>query len=674
MLAPVLRQLGLRPVGLYAIYRLGLHTGHYRRACDARDAARQANDLDLQSICPLWQIPAKDNLMAVLGKAGQAQLLSAADEIVAGQVRLFGGPPGPLQLALPGPLLHWTAYELGDRPSADATQDDIKWIWEPGRLGWAYTLGRAYLLSQDERYPAAFWPFIEAFLDANPPYQGPHWVSAQEVALRLIALTFCWQVFGSTNHADPTQPARLARAVAVHAARIPPTLIYARSQNNNHLLTEAAGLYSAGLFLPHHPAAPRWRSLGWRWFNHGILAQIAPDGTYIQHSTNYHRLMLLIALWVNFLAASQAGALPDETRERLQAATRWLLALLDTASGRLPNLGPNDGAYILPLSACPQDDYRPVLQAAASAFLGEQPFAPGPWDEIALWFGGQGAAAKHGSTIQKQPAVDLTPHVLRSPGGDSWAYLRAARFTARPGHADQLHFDLWWRGLNVAQDAGTYLYNAPPPWDNALARSDAHNTVVINGQDQMRRAGRFLYVDWAQAQVLKQDRWEDGSLRFVSARHNGYRRLGLWHQRDVAVVADGDWEITDTIYPIEAPESDASYPVCLHWLLPDWPWDVQSVPESSECVIALDSPNGLIRLLVKWNPAANSTSSKALQIARAGERVWGSGAVSPTWGWISPTYGLKLPALSVRLTQAGPPPIRFSSKFTLPLGPTPEDQ
>ena len=84
---------------------------------------------------------------------------------------------------------------------------------------------------------------------------------------------------------------------------------------------------------------------------------------------------------------------------------------------------------------------------------------------------------------------------------ETWAYLRAARFTGRPGHADQLHLDLWWCGLNVAQDAGTYLYNAPPPWDNALARSEVHNTLVVNGLEQMTRAGRFLYLERAQARV-----------------------------------------------------------------------------------------------------------------------------------------------------------------------------
>jgi hypothetical protein len=112
-------------------------------------------------------------------------------------------------------------------------ESDIKWVWEPGRLGWAYTLGRAYLLNRDERYAAAFWSYLEAFLDANPPFLGPHWASAQEVALRLIALTFAGQVFGAAACADASRTARLAQAVAMHAARIPPTLVYARAEQQS---------------------------------------------------------------------------------------------------------------------------------------------------------------------------------------------------------------------------------------------------------------------------------------------------------------------------------------------------------------------------------------------------------------------------------------------------------
>jgi hypothetical protein len=56
--------------------------------------------------------------------------------------------------------------------------------------------------------------------------------------------------------------------------------------------------------------------------------------------------------------------------------------------------------------------------------------------------------------------------------------------------------------LNIAQDSGTYLYNAEPPWNNIFTSTLLHNTVTINHQEQMQRAGKFLYLHWAQGQLL----------------------------------------------------------------------------------------------------------------------------------------------------------------------------
>lgn len=667
LLWPAVRQLGLRQIGLFALYQLGLRSGYYRRACDPEQAKRQARRMDPLTAIPLWQFPAAEELQAVLGKTGREKLLAEADEIVSGQTRLFGGPAVALQLGLPGPLANWTAYAGGETTAAGNAQGDIKWVWEPGRLGWAYTLGRAYWISQDEHYVSALWEKVETFLQANPAYQGPHWASAQEVALRLIALTYCWQVLLAAGDAYAQEAAKLAQAVAIHAQRIPPTLVYAQAQNNNHLLSEAAGLYTAGLFLPSHPAAARWRDLGWRWFHRGVLAQVASDGTYVQHSTSYHRLMLQTALWVNHLANKQGQEWPKKTHERLAVATRWLLRLLDSASGGVPNLGPNDGAYILPLTVSPPADYRPVLQAAAIAFLGEQLFADQTWDEMNLWLGGRrGATASPNRTAGKERQPSQAPHVLRSPNGESWAYLRAARFTGRPGHADQLHFDLWWRGLNVLQDAGTYLYNALPPWENSLAHSNVHNTVMVNGNDQMRRAGRFLYLDWAQAEVLQWDEAQGGALLSLSARHNGYRRMGIWHQRDASVGAAGDWQVRDTIYPMQAPGPAQPQSASLHWLLPDWPWQMLSDPGSLAIYLQLTSPCGPVQLHLSQEPAAASAPPADLQVVRAGELLYGNGAVLPTWGWSSPTYGVKIPALSLRLTVTARLPIRFTTLIAFP--------
>ncbi len=648
-----LRELGPGALAHYGRYRLGLASGSLRRRTQSPPAwPAGLGAADLQPL-PL-NLPSHEAVVRTLGSQGKAELLAAADEVAAGDVRLFGGQARPLRLETGEPLAHWTAYEKGSRP---AGVEDLKLVWEPGRFGWAFTLGRAYHVSAEPRYARAFWAHAERFWDSNPAYLGPHWASAQEVALRLMALAFAGEVFAGAAESTPPRLEQLGRSIAEHAARIPPTLAYARSQNNNHLLSEAAGLITAGLALPGHPLAAGWSRTGWHWWNAGVQGQVTPAGVYIQHSTNYQRLALQLALWVAMLAAGSGMRLPDKTAVLLEAATRWMLALLDPHSGRVPNLGPNDGALILPLASCSFSDHRPTLQAASLAFLGRRSLPPGPWDETALWLGlsGEEPAPK-----QPMPEVQAAgPLVLHHPHSDSWAYLRAARFHGRPGHADQLHVDLWWRGQNVALDPGTYRYSAPPPWDNALGATAVHNTVTVEGKDQMTPAGRFLWLDWAQAVRLISAADE----RTLAAEHNGYRRLGVVHRRRVQALDGGGWQVTDLLRSTgEPPQWPAGMAVRLHWLLPDWDWEL------SGSALRIRSPYGWVALsvqahLVGGSPASGEAAALPpdVQLVRAGELLAGEGAPSPTWGWFSPTYDQKQPALSLGLSWRIPLPVRLVS-------------
>ena len=151
---------------------------------------------------------------------------------------MFGSELVPLQLTFNEPLNYWTEYETGKSPIPYSLFPihDIKFIWEPARFGWAFTLGRAYHVTQNEKYAEAFWKYFETFSDGNPPYFGPHWMNGQEIAIRLMALVWCAQVFDKTQSEKRNQ--QLIQSITDHALRIPPTLIYARSQNNNHLVVE----------------------------------------------------------------------------------------------------------------------------------------------------------------------------------------------------------------------------------------------------------------------------------------------------------------------------------------------------------------------------------------------------------------------------------------------------
>ncbi|HUH98831.1 MAG TPA: alginate lyase family protein [Anaerolineales bacterium] len=635
-------QLGLEPLALNAIYRAGLKTGYYKRL----GYHRVETDGMSQALFPL---PGRAGLLSVLGPEGKASLISAADEIVSGRFRMFGGEGVPLQLTINELLQHWTDYETGRAPipRSQIPIPDIKFLWEPARFGWAFTLGRAYHVTQDERYSEAFWSYFEQFTDGNPPYFGPHWMNGQEVAIRLMSLAWTATVLQRSSASSAERRKRLAGSIADHAARIPPTLLYARSQNNNHLITESAALYTAGVALDQ----PRWRELGWLWLNRALRTQISSYGEYIQHSTNYHRLVLQTVLWVDLLLRERHQRWPGLTLECLIRASHWLFSMIDPASGQTPNLGANDGALILPLSSGPAafNDFRPTVQAAARAFL-RTGLPAGGWDETSLWLGLPASGYTTGSDAY------MTDHLR---GQDSWAYLRASSFKSRLAHMDQLHFDLWWRGLNIAQDAGTYLYNGEPPWDNPLVSTRVHNTITIDGRDQMTRGGRFLTLDWFPAFSKSLIETDERILGRVLAYHKGYRRQGIRHERLVTVFTDERWEIKDNLVFTRPGE----HIFRLHWLLADGEWKMEN--GEGAVGIRLKSKHGWIALNIQPDPHIAAPQYR-VTLVRAGELLYGQRQVEPYEGWVSPTYGTKIPALALGVEVTSSRSVTFTSEFIFP--------
>jgi hypothetical protein len=187
----------------------------------------------------------------------------------------------------------------------------------------------------------------------------------------------------------------------------------------------------------------------------------------------------------------------------------------------------------------------------------------------------------------------------------------------------------------------------------------------------MQRAGRFLYLDWAQAEQVAGLQNEDGSWQRLVARHTGYRRLGLIHQRTVEVMQDGCWRIEDALLPINSgstssnanaddAQSNPPYHIRLHWLLPDWPWEL------SGGVLRLQSRFGPLEVSLTASPEVEAGQIQ-ICLARAGERLAGSGAVSPSSGWVSPTYGVRQPALSLCLYSQTNPPVAFFTRWNFPV-------
>jgi hypothetical protein len=352
-------------------------------------------------------------------------------------------------------------------------------------------------------------------------------------------------------------------------------------------------------------------------------------------------------LWTLRLAEINGTPLHEDIRLHAQAVLDFMRPWVDPVSGLASNYGSDDGSLILPLAPGAYRDYRPLLQLGA-AVLNRPALKTGPWDEAALWFGVKPATAEKDVPV---PPPSVETGYFRLGDDNSWALIRAGRYTRRPFQADQLHVDLWWQGINLARDAGTYLYNDPPPWNNGLAGTAVHNTVTVDHSDQMRRAGRFLWVDWAQASGRLFSSSNHARADCFEGGHDGYRRFGVKHRRMVQWLNHAGWVVVDDI------EGTGRHDVRLHWLVADLPYEVSDSP------FQVVFTSGQSRL--RWNIFASVPGSAA--VIRAGSQAWmGTGkhsasdvAGAQVLGWESPTYGDLQPAVSLIYQTRSLLPVRF---------------
>src|SRR6202795_1392164 len=492
-------------------------------------------------------------LKKALGVHGEESVIAEANGILEGNLPFFGRlsfscgfPPkwfqNPATSQRVSPDRTWTQMRF-----ASDDYGDLKFILEPSRFLFVYPLARAFAVSGDERFPAAFWSTSENWASDSPPMSGPLWICGQESSLRILAWSFALYAFLDSPATTPHRIALLLSMIAAHAWRTMQTVGYARSQRSNHLISEAVGLWTAGTLYPELRDAAAWQKQGAMLLREAVHDQITPEGAYLQDSFNYQRMVLHQLLWTIRLSEIYNIQLDPEIRTRTTAAFEFIGRFVDSESGHAPNHGSNDGSNILPLAACDYGDSRPLLRLGSCVLDRPTALRSGPWDEAALWLCGKSATATDESG-DREPAYTVASAAgyHRVGTGNSWALVRAERYTRRPFQADQLHVDLWWHGLNLARDAGTYLYNGEPPWNNGLAGTAVHNTVMVDGRDQMGRAGRFLWVDWARAAGRSFSTQDNAKFPdSFEGEHNGCRRLGVKHRRTVQCVTENAWVIVD---------------------------------------------------------------------------------------------------------------------------------
>ncbi len=675
-LLSVLREYGPGWALQRGAWSLTLRSGYYRRRLPQRPdlgsgiargmsgaALGSAEDVhrEVLEASTRFFLPADPAILRAHIGAPQ-QTLQAAGDLLEGRMALFGHrahdvgrPPDWLRSPVTGRAwpggAHWSRV-----PDLSAELGDIKEIWEMGRFGHAFLLARAYAVTTDETYPQAFWEDVEDWIARNPPETGPHWRCGQEISLRVLAWIFGLYAFARSPATTPERTARMLGSVRDQMRHVEVVHGYAaRCLRNNHAISEATALFTVGTLFDRLPESARWRRRGLTSLERETW-QVYRDGVYVQHSMNYARMVAQLYGWVLAVAGASAtdppGAIPAAARRLL----RFLVGMQDRRSGALPNHGPNDTTLLLPLSACAARDFRPALNAL-SVLLGEGPlYGPGPWEEEAAWLAGPPERVLPRDAPSRPPQIvssdnDDAPPLAsgerpprdfpeggyyRLDGRETHGIIRCGPIRHRPHQADMLHLDLWFHGLNVLVDPGTFSYNAEPRWVRHFSSTAAHNTVTVDGRDQMRRGERFLWHDWTDARALRHEPSDAGGF-FQGALDLPGR---IRHTRTVHLREDL-WVVLDDLVPPSTAEAD--HAARLHWLV--------DVPEMERYARGARLRLGAVRAPDLCLECADETGA---------EGTWVSGREDDPRGWTAPAYGTRRPAWSFALVSRGAP-LRFAT-------------
>ncbi len=586
--------------------------------------------------------------------------IASADAICQGRFDLLGyreldfGDPVDWYLdPLSGrqaPPVHWSRLD----PLDSATVGDSKVVWELNRHQWLLHLGQAYRFTGDERYAVAFARYTQEWMRANPVGIGINWVSSLEVALRLIS--WCWALVlfeGSEALSDELRMMIVA-GIADHARHVERYLSYDFSPNT-HLTGEALGLFYAGVLFPDMARARRWRARGTQILIAECERQILPDGVYFEQATCYQRYTAEIYLHFLILAARNGFDVPRTVATRVERLVDFLMAVR-RPDGSIPHIGDADGGWLLPLVPRAADDLRGIW-AVAAAFFGRPDYAwaaAGVTPEVFWLLGSTGAKAfealvpappqtassqvfPHGGYVVMRSGWEPDAHQLIFDVGPLGCPVSGGH-----GHADLLSVQCAVFGEPYLVDAGTYRYSGDSGSRDYFRSTQAHSTVIVDGEPQAMPAGPFR---WQARPAARLRRWlPTPEADFADADHRAYLRLsgGVVHRRRVVFVRDGYWVLLDDL------EGSGEHQVELRFQFA--PIDLHVDP----MLWARAHGRGGRGLFIR--PFAAVPLSASVH----------SGELVPMQGWVSTAYGRRSPAPALVYSTVTSLPLRIMTVF-LPM-------
>lgn len=442
---------------------------------------------------------------------------------------------------------HWS--EISDLNPANG---DIKYVWEKSRFTFLLTIIRFDHHFNEDNSEFVFAQ-IESWINANPINQGPNWLCSQEISLRVFNWCFALYFYKNSPALNEERWKKIQNAIYWQIHHVYHHIDFSRiAVRNNHAITETLLLTLSELLFPFIPQTRQWAKDGRKWFEQEIAYQIYEDGTFLQFSMNYHRVVVQLLSFG--IASTDIHKKPFSklVTDRAYKSLEFLYHCMQDENGNLPNYGANDGALFFPLTENEYRDYRPQLNTLHRV-LCNQSLYPNEKkiEEDAQWL-----LQNVKNRQNNYPALFRKQGFLSFPIGgyylirdqNTFTFIRCGNHKDRPSHADNLHLDVWKDGVNILRDSGTYKYNTDANTLNYFTGSTSHNTVSVENKNQMLKGSRFIWFYWTQAKYAE---WKEENDYFIfKGGISAFRYIneGIIHHRTIKKQKNkAAWIIEDAI-------------------------------------------------------------------------------------------------------------------------------
>nr|WP_307992572.1 alginate lyase family protein [uncultured Niameybacter sp.] len=423
--------------------------------------------------------------------------------------------------------------------------EDDEWIFMLVRHGYVSSLGEAYSLTQDEKYPENFVRLVTDFIDHasfTPESMRTTWRTIDS-AIRIENWLRAYIHMHKSPAFTPAFMDKFIHSLLEHGTYLHDVHDSFRTMSNWGVI-QNQGLFLLGAFLSSQDIGQTYMETALSRLSEHATIQVMDDGTHWEQSPMYH----------NEVLHSFQNVISTARRVNIDLPPMLTKKTLKMCYTNLNWAKPNH--HQVTQGDSDHTDLRDVLSRGAYLFkdptlkFGGLPIL----DPISSWY--EGLEAIHVYEQLPHEAPTHTHSILPDSGNyylrDSWEddanylHFHCGSIGSGHGHANLLHIDLFAQGEDILVDSGRFTY-MHKPIRNDLKAAFAHNTTVVDNQsftECISSWGFGKVANYIQGNFV-----DKGLFSMVEGSHLGYMHLekgSIFTNRKVIYIKPDIYVIIDS--------------------------------------------------------------------------------------------------------------------------------